>query len=124
LNTRCAKQRYKVVVAPTRVESTMRFLTILLVPALLVAVHVFALLQGRRGGSRVTGLSFWSGLLGLGTLVALPLLGFLSGPLPVVGPVNPGFAAAFNVAAVVAGLLALSSLGLGTFAAVGRPRLR
>lgn len=102
----------------------MRFLSILLVPALVVAVHVFALLQGRRGGSRMMDLAFWSGLLGLATLVALPVLLFLSGPLPVVGPVNPGFAAASSVAALAAGLLALSSLGLGTFAAVRRTRLR
>ena len=99
-------------------------LLIVLVPALLIVVHVFALLQGRRGGSRLAGLSFWSGVLGLATLVFLPLLVFLSGPLPVVGPVNPGFAAAANVAAFLAGVLVLSSLGLGTFAAVRRPRLR
>lgn len=102
----------------------MRLLLILLVPALVVAAHVFALLQGRRGGSRVMDMAFWSGLLGLATLVALPLLAFLSGPLPVVGPVNPGFASALNVLALAAGLLALSSLVLGTLATVRRNSLR
>lgn len=99
----------------------MRLLPLLLVPILVIAVHVFALLQGRRGGTWMLRLCFWSGLLGLCSLVFVPLLAFLAGPLPVVGPVNPGFAAAFNVVAVAAGLLVVSSIGLGSFAAIRRP---
>ncbi|MCX7034700.1 MAG: hypothetical protein NT046_12185 [Arenimonas sp.] len=100
----------------------MRALSLILVPALIVAVHTFALLQGRRGGSRVRNVTFWSGLLGLASMVSVPLLFFLAGPLPVVGPVNDGFASAFNVALVAAGALVLSSLGLGTFSALRRPQ--
>ena len=101
----------------------MRFLPMLLIPALLVAVHVFALLQGRRGGSRIRDLAFWSGLLGLASLVAVPLFVFLAAPLPVVGPVNRVFEPAFNVAAIAACVLVVSSFGLGTFIAVKRPPL-
>lgn len=96
----------------------MRFLPLLLVPALAIAAHVFALLQGRRGGTRIQSLSFWSGVLGLCSLVFAPILVFLAGPLPVIGPVNPGFASAFNVVAVLACALVVSSLGLGSFSAI------
>ena len=90
---------------------------LLAVPVAVLAVHAFALLASRRGSSRIFTLSFYSGLIGLLSIPALILAVIYSGPLPVVGPVNPSFATAANVIAVVAVALIVSSLALGVWAA-------
>ena len=85
-----------------------------------LAVHVLALLASRGGSSRLHTWTFVSGLLGILSIPAVLLTFFYGGPLPVVGPTNPGMATAFNMC--VGGALALvaSSAILGLYTAARR----
>ena len=98
----------------------MRGILLLLVPAAVALLHVMALFAGRRGGAKRHTFAFYSGLLGLLLLPAVPLTFLLAGPLPVVGPVSPGFAMSFNVVGIASLVLAATSAILAPYAAFRR----
>ena len=98
----------------------MRNIFLFAIPTTVALVHAFALLAGRRATSRVHELAFYSGLLGPLCMPAAFVTFLLSGPLPVVGPVNPGFAIAFNVLAVSSLVLLASSAILAPYAVFKR----
>ncbi|GAB2489138.1 hypothetical protein [Arenimonas alkanexedens] len=98
----------------------MNGIFLLAVPVAAMIVHVWALLAGRRGELRVHGLAFYSGLLGLLLLPTIPATFILAGPLPVVGPVNPGFESAFYVVGALSLALAATSAILAPYVSFQR----
>ncbi|MBW8367832.1 MAG: hypothetical protein K0M70_08245 [Arenimonas sp.] len=90
------------------------------VPAVIAAIHVFALLMSRRSVSSVGNWAFVSGVLGLLSLPAVMIVFVFAMPVPLVGPAKPNLEMAFFACAGAALALTASSVILGLYAASKR----
>lgn len=94
------------------------------IPAVIAAIHVFALLMSRRTVSSPSTWAFASGVLGLLSIPAVMIVFVFAMPMPLVGPAKPNLEIAFFACAGAALALTASSGILGFHAATkrtGRP---
>ncbi len=85
---------------------------LILVPIAAALAHARSLIAGRRGDSTLHKFAFYSGLLGLVILPAIPAVFFIAMPLPVVGSASPGMESIFVALLVSSALLFISSIVL------------
>ena len=100
----------------------MASLILILLPIAAALAHALSLIAGRRGDSTLQKLAFYSGLLGLVILPAIPAVLFVAMPLPVVGSASPSMESIFVALLVSSALLFISSVVLSLSVAFPRSR--